>query len=149
NASGIVDGGAMTLLTTAARAEAEGWPVAGRLLGWQVVGVDPSRMGIGPAPAMKQLLGRLDMEVGDLDLIEINEAFAGQILAVVKELGIDLAKLNVNGGAIALGHPLGATGTRITNTLLAELGRRGGGRGVASACIGGGQGIALAVEVDG
>jgi acetyl-CoA acetyltransferase family protein len=149
NASGIVDGGAMTLLTTAARAAAEGWQIAGRLLGWQVVGVDPSRMGIGPAPAMKQLLGRLGMGVGDLDLIEINEAFAGQILAVVRELAIDQAKLNVNGGAIALGHPLGATGTRITNTLLAELARRGGGRGVASACIGGGQGIALAVEAAG
>jgi acetyl-CoA acetyltransferase family protein len=146
NASGIVDGAAMTLVTSAERAAAEGWPVHGRLLGWQVVGVEPSRMGIGPAPAISQLLSRLGMTLADLDLLEVNEAFAGQLLAVVRELDLDVAKLNVNGGAIALGHPLGATGTRITNTLLYELRRRGGGRGVASACIGGGQGIAMAVE---
>jgi len=146
NASGIVDGAAMLILTTEEKARAEGWGPLGRLLGWHTVGVDPSRMGIGPAPAIGGVLERLGMASADLDLIEINEAFAGQLLAVVRELDLDLERLNVNGGAIALGHPLGATGARITNTLLRELGRRGGGRGVASACIGGGQGIALAVE---
>jgi acetyl-CoA acetyltransferase family protein len=148
NASGIVDGAAMTIVTTAEKAAAEGWPVHGRLLGWKVVGVEPSRMGIGPAPAIRGVLERTGMCLADLDLVEINEAFAGQLLAVVRELDLDVERLNVNGGAIALGHPLGATGTRITNTLLYELKRRGGGRGVASACIGGGQGIALAVEAE-
>lgn len=146
NASGIVDGAAMLLLTTAARAKERGWKTLGRLRSWHVVGVEPSRMGIGPAPAIRGALDKLGMALGDLDLIEINEAFAGQILAVVKELDLDVDKLNVNGGAIALGHPLGATGARITLTLLKELERRGGGTGVASACIGGGQGIALVVE---
>jgi acetyl-CoA C-acetyltransferase len=103
-------------------------------------------MGIGPAPAIRAALKRAGMEQKDLDLIEINEAFAGQILAVVKELDLEVDKLNVNGGAIALGHPLGASGTRLLITLLKELNRRGGGRGVASACIGGGQGIAMVVE---
>jgi acetyl-CoA acetyltransferase len=111
-----------------------------------VVGVDPSRMGIGPAPAIRKVLDRAELKLADLDLIEINEAFAGQILAVIREMKLDETKLNVNGGAIALGHPLGATGARLTLTLLKELQRRGGGRGVASACIGGGQGIALIVE---
>jgi acetyl-CoA acyltransferase 2 len=146
NASGIVDGAAMMLLTTEERARERGWKPLGRILGWSVVGVDPSRMGIGPAPAIRALLARHGMQLGDLDLLEINEAFAGQILAVVRELGLDVEKLNVNGGAIALGHPLGATGTRLLLTLLKELGRRGGGVGVASACIGGGQGIAMLVE---
>ena len=146
NASGIVDGAAMLILTTAARAAERGWPTLGRLESWHVVGVEPSRMGIGPAPAIRGALGKLGMALGDLDLIEINEAFAGQTLACVKELDLDVAKLNVNGGAIALGHPLGATGARITLTLLKELERRGGGVGVASACIGGGQGIALVAE---
>ena len=146
NASGIVDGAAMLLLSTAARAKELGKRPLGRLLSWAVVGVDPSRMGIGPAPAIRAALAKAGLALGDLDLFEINEAFAGQILAVVRELGLDEEKLNVNGGAIALGHPLGATGARITLTLLKELQRRGGGRGVASACIGGGQGIALIVE---
>ncbi|HYH46446.1 MAG TPA: thiolase family protein [Thermoanaerobaculia bacterium] len=146
NASGIVDGAAMMILTSAERAAEKGWPTLGRIVSWSVVGVEPSRMGIGPAPAIRGALAKAGMELGDLDLIEINEAFAGQILAVVKELGIDVDKLNVNGGAIALGHPLGASGTRLLITLLKELKRRGGGRGVASACIGGGQGIAMVVE---
>jgi len=146
NASGIVDGAAMLLLTTAARAKELGRKPLGRLVSWSVVGVDPSRMGIGPAPAIRAALDKAGMQLDDLDLIEINEAFAGQILAVVREMKLDEEKLNVNGGAIALGHPLGATGARITLTLLKELERRGGGRGVASACIGGGQGIALVVE---
>ncbi len=146
NASGIVDGAAMLVLTTAGRARAKGVEPLGRLLSWATVGVEPSRMGIGPAPAIRQALERAGMTLADLDLIEINEAFAGQLLAVVKELDLDLDKLNVNGGAIALGHPLGATGARLVLTLLKELKRRGGGAGVASACIGGGQGIALVVE---
>ncbi len=146
NASGIVDGAAMMLLSTAERAAERGWKPFGRILGWSTVGVDPSRMGIGPAPAIRAVLAKAGMQLSDLDLLEINEAFAGQILAVVRELGLDVDKLNVNGGAIALGHPLGATGTRLLITLLKELRRRGGGVGVASACIGGGQGIAMLVE---
>ena len=146
NASGIVDGAAMLLLATADWAAGRGLRPLGRLVAWSIVGVEPSRMGIGPAPAIRAALAKAGMSLGDLDLIEINEAFAGQTLAVVRELDLDLAKLNVNGGAIALGHPLGASGARLTLTLLKELRRRGGGRGVASACIGGGQGIALIVE---
>lgn len=149
NASGIVDGAAMMVLTTAANAVARDRAALGRLLGWTTVGVDPSRMGIGPAPAIRALLGKLGMSLADVDLLEINEAFAGQILAVIDELGLDVDKLNVNGGAIALGHPLGATGARLVLTLLMELRRRGGGIGIASACIGGGQGIAIAVEAGG
>jgi acetyl-CoA acetyltransferase family protein len=149
NASGIVDGAAMMVLTTGERAAAKEVEPLGRILSWAVVGVDPSRMGIGPAPAIRAALDRADMELADLDLIEINEAFAGQLLAVARELDLDMEKLNVNGGAIALGHPLGATGARITLTLLKELRRRGGGVGVASACIGGGQGIAMIVESGG
>ncbi|HLF57137.1 MAG TPA: thiolase family protein, partial [Thermoanaerobaculia bacterium] len=146
NASGIVDGAAMLLLTTAANARELGKRPLGRLVSWSVVGVDPARMGIGPAPAIRAALAKAGLELGDLDLLEINEAFAGQIIAVVRELGLDEERLNVNGGAIALGHPLGATGARLTLTLLQELRRRGGGRGIVSACIGGGQGIALVVE---
>ncbi len=146
NASGIVDGAAMLLLSTAERAAELGRKPLGRLVSWAVVGVEPSRMGIGPAPAIHAALARAGLTLADLDLIEINEAFAGQILAVIREMKLDEEKLNVNGGAIALGHPLGASGARITLTLLKELRRRGGGRGVASACIGGGQGIALIVE---
>jgi acetyl-CoA acetyltransferase family protein len=146
NASGIVDGAAMLLLTTAERARERGWRPLGRLVSWAVVGVEPSRMGIGPVPAIRRALEKAGLGLADVHLFEINEAFAGQILAVIRELGLDEEKLNVNGGAIALGHPLGATGTRLTLTLLRELRRRGGGVGVASACIGGGQGIALVVE---
>jgi len=146
NASGIVDGAAMLLLTSESRARELGKKPLGRLVGWSVVGVEPSRMGIGPAPAIRGALSKVGWTMDDLDLIEINEAFSGQILACIRELELDTAKLNVNGGAVALGHPLGATGARITLTLLKELRRRGGGRGVASACIGGGQGIALLVE---
>lgn len=149
NASGIVDGAAMLLLASRMRAEELGWrEPLGRLLGWAVVGVEPSRMGIGPVPAIRAALAKADLRLEEIDLFEINEAFAGQILAVIRELRLDPDRLNVNGGAIALGHPLGATGARITLTLLKELRRRGGGRGVASACIGGGQGIALVVEAE-
>jgi len=146
NASGIVDGACMLILTTAARAAELGKKPLGRLVAWSVVGVEPSRMGIGPAPAIRAALDKAGMKLADLDLLEINEAFSGQIVAVVREMKLDEERLNVNGGAVALGHPLGATGARITLTLLKELSRRGGGRGVASACIGGGQGIALIVE---
>ncbi len=146
NASGIVDGAAMMVLTTDEGVQGRSGRPLGRILSWATVGVEPSRMGIGPVPAIAQALERAGMSVGDLDLFEINEAFAGQILAVVREMDLDTNKLNVNGGAIALGHPLGATGTRLVLTLLKELQRRGGGKGVASACIGGGQGIAMIVE---
>lgn len=146
NASGIVDGAAMMVLTTDEGIQGKAERPLGRILSWASVGVEPSRMGIGPAPAIALALERAGLKMGDLDLFEINEAFAGQILAVVREMELDTKKLNVNGGAIALGHPLGATGTRLVLTLLKELQRRGGGRGVASACIGGGQGIAMIVE---
>ena len=139
----------MLVLSSAARAAEKGWKPLGRILSWATVGVEPSRMGIGPVPAIRQALDRAGLSLGDLDLIEINEAFAGQILAVIRELDLDQETLNVNGGAIALGHPLGATGSRITLTLMKELARRGGGVGVASACIGGGQGTAIVVEVGG
>jgi acetyl-CoA acetyltransferase family protein len=146
NASGIVDGAAMLLLASKERAAELGQKPLGRILSWATVGVEPSRMGIGPSPAIANALAKANLKLDDIDLFEINEAFAGQILAVIRESKLDEAKLNVNGGAIALGHPLGATGARITLTLLKELQRRGGGRGVASACIGGGQGIAIVVE---
>jgi acetyl-CoA acyltransferase 2 len=146
NASGIVDGAAMLVLTTDEGVRGRSEPPLGRILSWATVGVEPSRMGIGPAPAIALALERAGLTIDDLDLFEINEAFAGQILAVIKEMDLDTTKLNVNGGAIALGHPLGATGSRLVLTLLKELRRRGGGRGVASACIGGGQGIAMIVE---
>lgn len=146
NASGIVDGAAMMVLTTDEGVKGRAGRPLGRILSWATVGVEPSRMGIGPAPAVRLALDRAGLSIDDLALFEINEAFAGQILAVVREMDLDTSKLNVNGGAIALGHPLGATGTRLVLTLLKELQRRGGGKGVASACIGGGQGIAMVVE---
>jgi len=146
NASGIVDGAAMLVVTTAENAKAAGRKPLGRIVSWGVSGCDPNIMGIGPVPATKIALERAGLKLDDIDLIEINEAFAGQIIAVVKELGIDESKLNVNGGAIALGHPLGATGTRLVLTLLKEMNRRGVRYGLASACIGGGQGIAMIVE---
>src|SRR5690606_7226907 len=113
-----------------------------RLVGWASVGVDPGTMGMGPAPAIRRLLARTNLTLDDIDLFEINEAFAAQYLAVERELGLDRAIVNVNGGAIALGHPLAMTGARQLLTLMLELRRRGGRKGVASACIGGGQGIA-------
>jgi acetyl-CoA acyltransferase 2 len=146
NASGIVDGAAAGGVTTAENAQRSGKKPLGRLVSWGVVGCEPELMGLGPAPAARMALERANLSVEDVDLWEINEAFAGQILGVVRELGLDLAKLNVNGGAIALGHPLGATGTRLTLTLLKELRRRGLRYGVAGACIGGGQGIAVVLE---
>ena len=146
NASGIVDGAAAVVVTTAENARSKGRKPLGRLLSWGVVGCDPELMGLGPAPAARMALDRAGLSLPDIDLWEINEAFAGQILGVVRELGLDREKLNVNGGAIALGHPLAATGTRLTLTLLKELRRRGLRYGVAGACIGGGQGIAVVLE---
>jgi acetyl-CoA acetyltransferase family protein len=146
NASGIVDGAAMLVITTADKAKEKGKTPLGRIVSWGIAGCDPDIMGIGPVPATQIALKRAGMTIGDLDLIEINEAFAGQILAVAKDLGIDMDKLNVNGGAIALGHPLGASGTRLLLTVLYELRRRKQRYGLASACIGGGQGIAMIVE---
>jgi acetyl-CoA acyltransferase 2 len=146
NASGIVDGAAMVVVSSAEKAREKGKKPLGRIVSWGIAGCDPDVMGIGPVPATKIALDRAGMKLDDLDLIEINEAFAGQILAVVKELGIDEKKLNVNGGAIALGHPLAASGTRLVLTLLYELRRRKQRYGLASACIGGGQGIAMIVE---
>ncbi|HEY6865848.1 MAG TPA: acetyl-CoA C-acyltransferase, partial [Candidatus Eisenbacteria bacterium] len=146
NASGIVDGAAATVVTTAERARAAGRAPLAFVRAWASVGVDPSIMGIGPAPAIRKACGKAGLALGDIDLFEINEAFAGQFLAVEKELGLDRERVNVNGGAIALGHPLGATGTRLLYTLALELGKRGKRWGVAAACIGGGQGIAVILE---
>jgi acetyl-CoA acyltransferase 2 len=143
NASGIVDGGAAVVVTTLKRAKSE--PM-GRIVSWGIAGVPPEIMGIGPVPATKIALEKAGMKLSDIDLVEINEAFAAQYLAVEKSLELDRNKVNVNGGAIALGHPLGATGTRLVMTLLYELRRRKKKYGLASACIGGGQGIAMIVE---
>ena len=146
NASGIVDGGAAVVLMPAEDAQKRGANPLGRIIAWGIAGVDPRIMGSGPVPASRAALKKAGLKLEDMDLIEVNEAFAAQYLAVEKELGLDRDKVNVNGGAIALGHPLGATGTRIVLTLLYELKRRNGKYGLATACIGGGQGIALIVE---
>ena len=146
NASGIVDGAAMVVVTSADNAKSKGQKPLGRIVSWGITGVDPEIMGIGPVPATQLALKKAGLKLADLDLIEVNEAFAAQILAVAKDLGIDEEKLNVNGGAIALGHPLAASGTRLVLTVLYELRRRNKRYGLASACIGGGQGIAMIVE---
>ena len=146
NASGIVDGGAALLLASAAGVKAHGLKPLARLTHWAYVGVEPTLMGMGPVPATRKVLERAGLSLADIDLIEVNEAFAAQYLAVEKELGLDRDRVNVNGGAIALGHPLGMTGTRLLLTLTLELRRRGLKRGLATACIGGGQGIAAIVE---
>jgi acetyl-CoA acetyltransferase family protein len=146
NASGIVDGAAMLVVTSADNAKEKGKTPLGRIVSWGIAGCDPEIMGIGPVPATQIALKKAGMTIGDLDLVEINEAFAGQVLSVAKELDLDMEKLNVNGGAIALGHPLAASGTRLLLTVLYELRRRKQRYGLASACIGGGQGIAMIVE---
>ncbi|MEE8595704.1 MAG: acetyl-CoA C-acyltransferase, partial [Gemmatimonadota bacterium] len=128
-------------------ARAEGLEAIGRLVSWAVVGVPPRIMGLGPAPASRAALDRAGFSLDDMKIVEVNEAFAPQYVAVEKELGLDREKVNVNGGAIAITHPLAASGARITAHLLHELGRRGGGLGLGSACIGGGQGIAVVIEV--
>ncbi len=146
NASGIVDGAAAVVMTTAERAKQDGKKPLAYVRGWSYVGVDPTIMGFGPAPAIRKVLANAGLKLEQVDLFEINEAFAGQYLAVEKDLGLDRDKVNVNGGAIGLGHPLGATGTRLIYTLVVELGLRGKKYGVASACIGGGQGMAVLIE---
>jgi acetyl-CoA acyltransferase 2 len=146
NASGIVDGGAAVVMMTLDQAEKRGLKPMGRIVSWGIAGVDPKIMGSGPVPATRAALKKAALKLDEIDLIEVNEAFAGQYLAVEKELGLDRNKVNVNGGAIALGHPLGATGTRLVITLLHELRRRKAKYGLATACIGGGQGIAMIVE---
>ncbi|SMO78126.1 acetyl-CoA C-acyltransferase family protein [Ruegeria faecimaris] len=147
NASGINDGAAAVVLATAEAAEKAGLKPKARILGYGHAGVRPEVMGIGPVPAVQNLMARTGLTLGDFDVIESNEAFAAQALAVNKELGLDAAKVNPNGGAIALGHPVGATGAIITLKALYELERTGGSKGLVTMCIGGGQGIAIAFEL--
>jgi acetyl-CoA acetyltransferase family protein len=147
NASGIGDGAAALVVADREYADAHGLEPVGRLVSWAVAGVKPEIMGIGPAPASRAALEKAGLGLDDMEIVEVNEAFAPQYLAVEKELGLDRERVNVNGGAIALTHPLGATGARITGHLLYELERRGGGYGLGTACIGGGQGAAVIVEV--
>ncbi len=146
NASGIVDGAAAVVLTREKTAKERGLKPLGRIISWAVAGVDPSIMGIGPVPSTRKALQLGGMKLEQIDRVEVNEAFASQYLAVEKELGLNRDKTNVNGGAIALGHPLGASGTRLVITVLNELRRKGLRYGLATACIGGGQGIAIVVE---
>jgi acetyl-CoA acyltransferase 2 len=146
NASGIVDGAAAVVVTHAKIAKERGWKPLGKIVGWATAGVPPQIMGIGPVPAIQKALALTGLKLEQMDLVEVNEAFAAQYLAVEKVLGLNRDKTNVNGGAIALGHPLAATGTRLVLSVLLELRRRGARYGIASACIGGGQGIAVIVE---
>jgi len=148
NASGINDGAAAVVLMTAAAAEKRGLKPLARIVSWATAGVDPAIMGTGPIPASRIALKKADWSVGDLDLIEANEAFAAQACAVGKDLGFDPEKLNVNGGAIALGHPIGASGARVLITLLYEMQKRDAKKGLATLCIGGGMGIAMCVARD-
>jgi acetyl-CoA C-acetyltransferase len=148
NASGINDGAAALVLMSREEAERRGAPILGRVASWASAGVDPSIMGIGPVPASRRALEKAGWSIHDLDLIEANEAFAAQALAVGKELGWDASKVNVNGGAIALGHPIGASGARVLTTLLYEMGKRDAKKGLATLCIGGGMGIAVCIERD-
>jgi acetyl-CoA C-acetyltransferase len=146
NASGLNDGAAALVLMTAAEAARRGATVLGRIAGWATVGVDPSIMGIGPAPASRAALEKAGWTLADLDLIEANEAFAAQALSVGKELGWNPDIVNVNGGAIAIGHPIGASGARVLTTLIYEMGKRDAHKGLATLCIGGGMGIAMCIE---
>lgn len=149
NASGINDGAAAVVLMRASEAQKRGLPVFAKIVSWATAGVDPSVMGTGPIPASRKALDKAGWTTGDLDLIESNEAFAAQACCVMKEMGFDPEKVNVNGGAIALGHPIGASGTRVMVTLLHEMARRDAQKGLATLCIGGGMGIAMCVERDG
>jgi acetyl-CoA C-acetyltransferase len=148
NASGLNDGAAALILMSREEAEARGAPILARVASWASAGVDPSIMGIGPVPASRRALEKAGWSIADLDLIEANEAFAAQALAVGKELGWDPEKVNVNGGAIAIGHPIGASGARVLTTLIYEMGKRDAKKGLATLCIGGGMGIALCLERD-
>ena len=147
SASGITDGAAVLVLASADFAKAHGLKPLAKLVGWASAGVDPRIMGIGPVPAIAKLKERTGLDVNDFDLVEINEAFAAQVLAVLKDVPIPAEKLNVNGGAIALGHPIGCSGARIVVTLLHELQRRGKTKGLATLCVSGGMGMAMAIEV--
>ena len=147
NSSGINDGAAAVVVASEEKAAELGVEPLGRFAGSAVAGVDPRVMGIGPIPAVRKLLERAGVEVGDIDLVELNEAFASQSLVVVRELGLDEEKVNVNGGAIAIGHPLGMSGARLVVSLLHELRRRGGGKGIATMCVGVGQGQAALFDV--
>jgi acetyl-CoA C-acetyltransferase len=146
NASGINDGAAAVVVMSAEEARRRGIAAMARIVSWATAGVDPAIMGTGPIPASRKALQKAGWDIGSLDLIEANEAFAAQACAVNKDLGLDPAKVNVNGGAIALGHPIGASGARVLTTLLYEMRRRGAKRGLATLCIGGGMGIAMCVE---
>jgi acetyl-CoA C-acetyltransferase len=146
SSSGITDGGAAVVLAHEDEAKRRGLTPMARILGWATTGVDPRLMGIGPVPAVRRLLAETGLTLDDFDLVEINEAFAPQVLAVLKDLPFAADRVNVNGGAIALGHPIGATGTRILVTLLYEMARRGARRGLATLCVSGGLGMAIAVE---
>jgi acetyl-CoA C-acetyltransferase len=146
SSSGITDGGAAVVIASGAEAQSRGLKPLARIIGWASAGVDPRRMGIGPVPAVNKLLERTGLRLPDFDLVELNEAFAPQVLAVLKDLPIPMDRLNVNGGAIALGHPIGCTGTRIIVTLLYEMLRRNARRGLATLCVSGGMGMAMAIE---
>jgi acetyl-CoA C-acetyltransferase len=146
NASGINDGASGVVLMSAEEAQRRGLTPLARIAGWATAGVDPAVMGSGPIPATRAALKKAGWQVGDLDLVEANEAFAAQALAVNKDLGWDTDRVNVNGGAIALGHPIGASGNRVLVTLLHEMQKRDAKKGLATLCIGGGMGIALCVE---
>jgi acetyl-CoA C-acetyltransferase len=146
NASGLNDGAAALVVMTREEAEKRGSTILGRIASWASAGVDPSIMGIGPVPATRRALEKAGWSIADLDLIEANEAFAAQALSVGKELGWDANRVNVNGGAIAIGHPIGASGARVLTTLLYEMGKRDAKKGLATLCIGGGMGIALCIE---
>lgn len=146
NASGVVDGAAAVVIKSASQAKADGDSPLARIVSWGIVGLEPAIMAYGPVPSSRLALERAGLSIGDIDRWEINEAFAGQAVACIKDLELDIAKVNVNGGAVGLGHPLAATGTRLVLTLAHELQRCGGKYGVATACIGGGQGIAMVIE---
>jgi acetyl-CoA C-acetyltransferase len=146
SSSGITDGGAAVVLASADEVERRGLAPLARIVGWATTGVDPRIMGIGPVPAIRKLLDRTGLGINDFDLVELNEAFAPQVIAVLREITIEPSRLNVNGGAIALGHPIGCTGTRILVTLLYEMRRRRAKRGLATLCVSGGLGMAMAVE---
>ncbi|MGZ9114739.1 MAG: acetyl-CoA C-acyltransferase, partial [Brevundimonas sp.] len=148
NASGLNDGAAALVLMSADEAKARGLEVLARIVSSATAGVDPAVMGTGPIPASRKALEKAGWTVADLDLVESNEAFAAQSLCVLRELGLDADKVNVNGGAIAIGHPIGASGARILTTLLHEMKRRGAKKGLATLCIGGGMGVAMCVQRD-
>jgi len=146
SASGVCDGAGAVIVASEEAVKKHNLKPLARLVGFGIAGVDPSIMGIGPAPAIRMVLEKAGKKIEDIDLFDVNEAFAAQFLAVEKELNLDPSKSNVNGGAVALGHPLGASGSRITSTLIYELKRRNAKYAIGGACIGGGQGIALLLE---